>query len=171
MPRSGAVYPKIITESFAEILDMDAKARGIARTMQVEKNEEQVELAVKSSDKIHRIAAAFYFQFKNEPNSCLINLLADEDPLVIEAAKQALVIIANDSKFRDQKAYPKNHAIDFGPWMFGPGKRGLDRQNPRGADFVAVRRDAIELWQSHFDQVARNQKLVEKVGNSKGKVN
>ena len=170
MPRSGAVYLKNITESFSEILDMDAKARGIARTMLVEKNEEQVELAVKSSDKIHRIAAAFYFQFKKEPSSCLMNLLADEDPLVIEAARQALVIVANDSKFRDQKVYPKNHVIDFGPWMFGPGKRALDRQNPRDADFVAVRKDAIELWQSHFDQVARNQKLGDKVSNAKGKV-
>ena len=88
MPQSGAYYkPVIITQSQLEILDIDIKARRIAVTMETEKNEEQVELAVKSGDRIHRIAAAFYYGHRLERSACLMNLMADQDPLVIDAAR------------------------------------------------------------------------------------
>jgi len=135
---------------------IDARARAIARTMLVEENREQVELSAGSTERVHRIAAAFYFQFRLEPDPCLLGLLADQDPLVVEAARLALVIIANDKKFRSNR-YPKNHLIDFGPWMDlrsggdGPGSVPGDGK----AGGLAARRDAIDLWQSHFEGVRR----------------
>jgi hypothetical protein len=156
LPRSGAPWPVAATETQQEILVIDARARAIARTMLVEENREQVELAVGSTDRVHRIAAAFYFQFRLDPDPCLMSLLADPDPLVVEAARLALVIIANDRKFRSG-AYPKNHLIDFGPWMDlgrgGNGPGGL--QGDGQVNGLAARRDAIDLWESHFDRVRR----------------
>jgi hypothetical protein len=159
LPRSGVNMPVTITASQLEILDMDIKARRIAVTMETEKNEEQVELAVKSGDRIHRIAAAFYYQNRREPSPCLMNLLADNDPIVVEAARIALVIIANDKRYRRPGAYHQAHIIDFGPWMFGPGKQKSDGQVDM--DGLTVRREAIDLWQSHFDKVEANNRKVE----------
>lgn len=125
----------------------------MARTMLVERNSEQVELSVKSSDRIHRIAAAFYYQFRLDPDPCLMHLLADQDPLVVEAAHIALVIIANDKKFR-QGTYPRGHLVDFGPW---PARTAPGSANMPEEDGTARRRDAIDLWQSHFEGIARRQ--------------
>ena len=134
---------------------IDGRARAIARTMLGEENREQVELAAGSTDCVHRIATAFYFQFRLEPAPCLLSLLADQDPLVVEAARLALVIIANDKKFRSAR-YPKNHLIYFG-WIElkacgnGPGSVPGDGR----AGGLAPRRDSIDLWQSHFERVRR----------------
>ena len=143
--------PFLITEDQAEILRIDSRARSMARTMLVERNSEQVELSVKSSDRIHRIAAAFYYQFRLDPDPCLMHLLADQDPLVVEAAHIALVIIANDKKFK-AGPYPRGHLVDFGPWMSRAAVGGL---GSTGEDGTAMRRDAIDLWQSHFEGIAR----------------
>lgn len=160
MPQSGAYYkPVIITQSQLEIRHIDIKARSIAVTMETENNEEQVELAVKSGDRIHRIAAAFYYQNKREPSACLMNLLADQDPLVVEAARLALVIIANDKRYRRPGAYHQMHIIDFGPWIFSPGKDKSGGQDDMNG--LTVRREAIDLWQSHFDKVEANNRKVE----------
>ena len=47
-------------------------------------------------DRAHHvmIATAFYFLFRLEPAPCLLSLLADQDPLVVEAARLAKVRIA-----------------------------------------------------------------------------
>ena len=143
--------PFLIQEDQAEILRIDARARSIARTMMVEENSEQVELSIKSGDRTHRIAAAFYYQFRLDPDPCLMHLLADQDPLVVEAAHIALVIIANDKKFK-AGPYPRGHLVDFGPWMSRAAGGGL---GPTPEDGTAMRRDAIDLWQSHFEGIAR----------------
>jgi len=135
----------------AEILRIDARARSIARTMMVEQTTEQLELSVKSADRTHRIAAAFYYQFRLDPDPCLMHLLADQDPLVVEAAHIALVIIANDKKFK-AGPYPRGHLVDFGPWMSRAAGNGLGSTQEDG---TAMRRDAIDLWQSHFEGIAR----------------
>ena len=135
---------------------IDGRARAIARTMLGEENREQVELAAGSTDCVHRIATAFYFLFRLEPAPCLLSLLADHDSLVVEAARLALVIIANDKKFRSAR-YPKNQLIDFGPWIElkaggnAPGSVPGDER----AGGLAPRRDSIDLWQSHFERVRR----------------
>lgn len=155
--------PFLIHDDQAEILRIDARARSIARTMMVEENTEQVELSVKSGDRTHRIAAAFYYQFRLDPDPCLMHLLADQDPLVVEAAHIALVIIANDKKFK-AGPYPRGHLVDFGPWMSRAAGGGL---GSTGEDGTAMRRDAIDLWQSHFEGIARR-RAGGQVGKSTG---
>ena len=144
--------PIQITQTQLEILEIDRKARAIAHTMYAENNEEQIELSVKSSDKIHRIAAVFYYQQKMDPNPCLLNLLGDQDPLVVEAAHIACIIIANNKKHKDFNKYPKGHLIDFGPW--------LNRLNNQ-SEGTGARQEAIDMWQSHFDKILKNKKEIE----------
>lgn len=104
-----------------------------------EKNEELVELSVKSTDFEHRIAAAWYYGLAQEPSDCLLVLLVDQHPLVVQAARESCVSIAK-RKYRDAH-------IDFGP-----------RLNATSSS----KDDCLNLWQSYFESKTKGSKKTEK---------
>ena len=57
-----------------------------------------------------------------------------------------------------------------GPWLFRASKGTGDRQGANGGDAVTVRKDAIDLWQSKFDQVAKRLKNRRDGNSDKNKV-
>lgn len=146
--------PVVINEPQHQLLFIIHKAENIAKTLMKEDNSEMVELAVKSSDRIHRIGAAFYYGHKLEPSECLFNLMADQDPLVVDAARLACINIANKkyvSVDKKDKAYQQGHIVDFGPWMYKPGSEKKSTLNG-GQDGVTIRHEAIDLWRSFFEK-------------------
>ena len=128
-----------------ELVDIINKSMGIAMTMHDEQNQELVELSVKSSDRIHRIAAAFYYGHRRDRSACLMNLMADQDPLVIDAARLACINIA-------ERKHGKR--VDFGPWVYGPKKNLNDE-----SDTATIRREAIDLWNSFFEKREKDEEL------------
>ncbi len=166
MPQSGAL---VINENSSELAFIINKAESMARVMLKHKNEELVELSVKSGDRIHRIAAAIYFGYRMDPNDCLFVLMGDSDPLVVDAARLACVHIANN-KYIDKSVvanrkglpYQQGHIIDFGPWVYRPGDNAKN-SGMVGEDPATMKSGAIDLWQSFFSRQEKNLKAKEVV--------
>lgn len=113
-----------------------------------------VELSVKSSDRIHRIAAAGYYAYKLEPSSCLFVLMTDQDPLVIDAARLACVHIANRKyAVMDFQKRGRLRHIDFGPNIFVPGGNMTLIDGKEGGTMMSEAKDASDLWQAHFEKM------------------
>lgn len=104
----------------------------IAKTLHKEKNEELLELSVKSTDFHHRIAAAWAYGLDKNHNDCLFVLMTDRHPLVCQAAREACVSIAK-LKYKDMHA-------DFGPVLNAN---------------QAMKEDSMNLWQSYFEKKAK----------------
>ena len=157
----------MISDPQHELLFIISKSENIAKTLMKENNPEMVELAVKSSDRIHRIAAAFYYGHKLEPSECLFNLMADQDPLVVDAARLACINIANKkyvSVDKKGRAYQQGHIVDFGPWMYRPGSEKKSTLNGN-QDGVKIRHEAIDLWRSFFEKKEAGGKKMVSINN------
>lgn len=98
----------------------------MAKSLANQKNDELVELSVKSTDFHHRIAAAWYFGIKKEPTDCLMHLLEDRHPLVSLAAHESCVCIAKNQH---------KELVDFGPF----GREG-------------DKKASAELWTAYFEK-------------------
>lgn len=94
-----------------------------------ENDAEMIEVAVRSTDFHHRIAAAWAYALSKDDNNCLLALLNDRHPLVSHAAREGCVYIAKH-KYGDLRT-------DFGPVL------GSDQ---------AAKDDSAALWQVYFDK-------------------
>ncbi len=84
------------------------------------KNSEMMEVAVNSTDPAHRVAVAFAKGISMQPDESLFMLATDENPLVSQAAREALVSISL-AKFRKQ--------ADFGPFPLATDQNKQDSAN------------------------------------------
>lgn len=125
----------------------------IAETLKEERNEELVELSVRSVDFHHRIAAAWYYGLCMKYSDCLGVLLIDEHPLVSCAARESLICVANDIPLA--RLHRLGHyRIDFGPKDLSATK--------------AEKESCLSLWEAFFDRRKKTQgdaPPVEKVSN------
>lgn len=84
-------------------------------------HEEMLEIASKSTDVSHRVAAAWAFGLTKKHDSGLTALLGDQDPLVVLAAREACSYIARE-KFGAK-------CTDFGPFPeSGPAEKSHARE-------------------------------------------
>ena len=136
--------------------EMRAVARhsmAMAKVLARPDHEEMLELAKKSTDMHHRVAAAWAMGIACKHDCGLTALLSDGDPLVVLAARESCVHLAR-GKYADK-------AVDFGPT---PSAGSADKKQ------------AQELWETYFEKrialLARQQKaqpgvkapLVERLG-------
>lgn len=84
---------------------MRLNATGLARNLR--SNTDMLLPAITSGDTTHRVAAAFAAGMAYKPDETLYMLLEDNDPLVSQAAREALTHIA---------VVQLNRRVDFGPY-------------------------------------------------------
>ena len=87
------------------IVQMRLNATGLARNLR--SNTDMLLPAITSGDTTHRVAAAFAAGMAYKPDETLYMLLEDNDPLVSQAAREALTHIA---------VVQLNRRVDFGPY-------------------------------------------------------
>lgn len=87
------------------IAQMRVNATYLARNLR--SNSDMLMPAITSGDSTHRVAAAFAAGMSYKPDEVLFMLLEDNDPLVSQAAREALTHIA---------IVQLNRRVDFGPY-------------------------------------------------------
>ena len=127
-----------------QVAAISQHAMQMAKTMHKEKDAEMFELAVKSSDFHHRIAAAWAYGLSLKDDSCLIALLCDQHPLVAHAARESCVYIARH-KYKDLRT-------DFCPIL----NSGSNEKT-----------DAANLWSVYFER--KQKKIKETTSGSNEK--
>ena len=110
-----------------ELSVLRKQAMNLARTLRDEQNEDLVETAVNSKEITHRIAAAWYYGAVLKHDDCLYNLLEDEHPLVVLAAREACCRIARE-KYQGK-------SVDFGPAINAE---------------ATLKTDSRAMWQTYF---------------------
>lgn len=128
-----------------ELIKIRNHCMKLAQTLHEERNEELVELSVRSVDFHHRIAAAWCYGLSMQYSDCLGVLLIDEHPLVSCAARESLICIANDIPL------PKLHRVGHYRIDFGP--KDLQATKPE-------KESCLSLWEAFFDK--RKKSLGEK---------
>lgn len=108
----------------ASIVQMRLHATNLARNLNT--NSDMIAPAIVSSDPTYRVAAAFASGMSYKPNESLYMLLDDPEPLVSQAAREALTHIA---------MVQLNRRVDFGPFP---------NSDP------AHRADAANLWRIFY---------------------
>jgi hypothetical protein len=93
---------------------------------------------VKAYHRLHTISQLKNHKPVEEINGCIYNLLADNDPLVVLAAREGCKQIAK-SLFGDSQ-------VDFGPSYDGQGE--------------SSRKDAVDMWQSYFEKSMKDKKEI-----------
>lgn len=116
-----------------ELNTLRKQAMNLARTLRDEKDEDLVETAVNSKEITHRIAAAWYFGAVLKHDDCLYNLLEDEHPLVVLAAREACCRIAREKY--------QGRSIDFGPAINAEAN---------------IKTDCRAMWQTYFSKKENN---------------
>jgi len=106
------------------ITQMRLHATGLARNLR--HNTDMLMPAITSGDTTHRVAAAFAAGMAYKPDETLFMLLEDTDPLVSQAAREALTYIA---------VVQLNRRVDFGPYP---------NSNP------AHKSDSANLWRIFY---------------------
>lgn len=125
--------------SASEMTQVARKSLPMARELAQAGHEEMLELATKSTDIHHRVAAAWAFGLTKKHDCGLTALLGDQDPLVVLAAREACSHIARE-KYGAK-------CVDFGPF---PGTGTTERSHSR------------ELWEMWFEKRAETLAKTEK---------
>ena len=150
-----------------DIISIINRSENLAANLVEQDNDELVELAVRSSDRIKRIAAAGYYAYKLEPSACLFVLMCDQDPLVVDAARLACVHIANRKyAAMEFKKRGRLRHIDFGPHFFVEGGNMTLIQEKQGGTMMSEAKDASDMWQAHFEKMESDLKKFNKERNA-----
>lgn len=137
--QSSASAVSVRNYSATEMAQVARKSLPMARELAQTGHEEMLELATKSTDIHHRIAAAWAYGLTKKHDCGLTTLLGDQDPLVVLAAREACSHIARE-KYGAK-------CVDFGPF---PGTGTAERSHAR------------ELWEMWFEKRAETLAKAEK---------
>lgn len=144
MPGNLGIFqsPSAVSErrySQADMVRISRQSMPMAREFAKPGHEEMLEIASKSTDVSHRVAAAWAYGLGKKQDSGLTGLLGDNDPLVVLAARESCSYIARE-KFGVK-------CTDFGPFAdSGPAERSHAR----------------ELWEMWFEKRAEALATIEK---------